>query len=232
MRGVIERCLFAAAFGALNGASLLGGCAGSVKTEEARIAGSAGLSSSGGETQSAGHGGTNAEGAAAAAVSGGAAGHGIPSCESARLDSEAQLVECANGMRHRAHASVCGVGTGGASETGDASTGDGAQGLNRACFSDDDCDPGTACLCNASCLLCSGGTSGALCVLATCRTDADCGAGSYCAIGFQSFFTGPQLGFSCLHDDDECTVDPDCTSFRNRLCLQKGDRRVCSTLPE
>lgn len=217
---MIGRCLFGAAIGTLSGALLLGGCIGSVKTEGAPSAGSAGDSPS------------------SSAGGSGAGIQGISSCKAARVDPEAQLVECANGMRHRAHASVCGRGTAGASQAGDEGSGGDspiglgvAPGLNRVCSSDDDCDPGTACLCNAACLLCSGGATGALCVLADCRTDADCGAGSYCALGFQSFPLGPQLGFSCLHDDDECTVDAECRNPQNKLCLQNGDRRVCSALP-
>ena len=185
-------------------------------------------------------------GAANAGATSGAAGgagsstaRGIPVCESPLFNPINQLVTCANGFVHRAQASLCGFQP--ATESGStegASAGAGGEvaitgaGYGEGCTQDSDCMSGTACVCDPEQYLPNPPltpTGQGVCVLATCRTDADCGAGSYCAIG-NLINSGEALpGFGCLRADDECTTDADCASL-DELCLEQT-RRTCSLPP-
>jgi hypothetical protein len=75
-----------------------------------------------------------------------------------------------------------------------------------ACFSDDDCDSGSACQCE-------GGfwSDHNVCLdQGNCRTNDDCGA-NYCSpsLGDCGHYTGP-VGYFCHGDADTCVDDEDC----------------------
>jgi len=219
-------------------------CSGSVKIEQgAADSGAAGRvmtvppSSGGASSQD---GGASPDAAVATAGSGARASHGIPLCQSPTYDRTSQLVVCANGFAHRAQPSACGsepsAGSGGApADNGQSNAGAGGESkYGAACSDDSDCVWGTACVCNPTAYLPDMSLvrigEGA-CVLATCRTDADCNPGSYCAVGNLNFFGEADPGFGCLRDDDECTTDADCNSSDGYICFEQT-RRTCSLPPE
>jgi hypothetical protein len=201
----------------------------------------------------AGPAGGSVGGAIGVAGSGGArSSHGIPVCEAPTFEPASQLVVCANGFQHRAQPSVCGsqtvIGSAGASANGGEANaggggpnGDGESNAGAAtttmgggsygsdCKDDSDCPSGYACLCDLMYRPHPNGDGG--CALATCRTDADCGVGSYCATGSLVYFGEADLGLGCLRADDECTTDADCHSPDKALCLEQGNR-TCSAQPE
>jgi hypothetical protein len=82
------------------------------------------------------------------------------------------------------------------------------------CTRDDECSPGSICICN---------TGGGECVAATCVDDASCPAGAVCAstlrigMGYEAF--------TCQRSDDECLGDADCGLFAR--CEPTSGRRVC-----
>lgn len=190
-------------------------------------AGAAGLS--------AGDGGQDA-----GATSDGGATHGIPTCESPTDDASSQLVVCANGFAHRAQPSVCGreqsAGNGGApADDGQSNAGVGGEfRYGTACTDDRDCVAGSACVCNPADFAIYESfirPGKGICVLATCRTDADCAPNSYCAVGNLNFSGEAEPGFGCLRDDDECTTNADCDTANGDICFEEG-RRTCSQPPE
>ncbi len=149
------------ALAVLASTTLVSACSDSDKTTGGHAtAGAAGESGEGG-------------GGDTAAGSGGASGsdgrtprHGLPECESPRFDPVDQVTVCANGFRHRARPSVCGVvaqslgaggaagsdsgesaaGTSNAGESAGAAGGSNGLGFGNDCASDDDCAPGSACM--------------------------------------------------------------------------------------
>jgi hypothetical protein len=87
-------------------------------------------------------------------------------------------------------------------------------GCMYTCSSDDDCNPGSICVCNSA-----GGT----CVVAICVDDASCPTGSVCASALRQGM-GYEV-FRCQANDDECLGDGDCGIFGR--CDSSHGRRVC-----
>lgn len=88
------------------------------------------------------------------------------------------------------------------------------QGLCRVdqCLVDGDCSTGQACGCSTQ----SGGTAAYLfhtnlCVPATCRVDADCGASGLCSPAIGDYCTS-LVGYHCRSAADTCRTDADCHS--------------------
>jgi hypothetical protein len=177
--------------------------------------------------------------AAGGAIAGGGASHGVPICQSPVFDRTSQLVLCANGFAHRARPSSCAsqssAGSAGApADDGLSNAGAGGEfKYGTACSNDSDCVSGSACVCNPAAYGIEGSfirPGKGICVLATCRTDADCAANSYCAVGNLNFSGEAEPGFGCLRDDDECTTDADCDVADGKICLEDR-RRTCSWPP-
>ncbi|HEY4102369.1 MAG TPA: hypothetical protein VGM44_00695 [Polyangiaceae bacterium] len=179
---------------------------------------------------------------------GGAAGAavGIGVCEPPTTMDPSGLVHCANGLTHRAEANACsspgadaGAGNeGGAANEGGASARSSAGGtagavseggaagaagelggLYAPCARDQDCAASFLCVCGL------GSLPEGSCVPASCRTDADCGDGSWCALGAVNRRGDP--GFSCSHSYDECESNSDCGAPTYFTCVIENGTRVC-----
>src|SRR5262245_44515928 len=101
---------------------------------------------------------------------------------------------------------------------------------NLACASDDECGPGSVCVCdhvvqNATRMELTMG----VCTPATCRTDSDCGSGSFCisplnvpersGVG-SAGRAAPVIGsFHCQTSDDECFGPATCPSPPDDDCV-------------
>jgi hypothetical protein len=89
------------------------------------------------------------------------------------------------------------------------------------CMTDDECDPGSLCLC---------GTDIGYCTAAECSTDAECGQGSLCAAYWVKCHH--QVGFACQNPADTCLDDSNCSSGSFCERSEDGLRRcvpgVCS----
>ncbi len=85
------------------------------------------------------------------------------------------------------------------------------------CASSSDCSTDTTCVCGNS------SAPGNRCVRSVCRSDSECGAGSYCSPSRTSCFNGVHNadGVYCHTPDDRCLNDRDCPT---------GE--VCGFVPE
>jgi hypothetical protein len=93
------------------------------------------------------------------------------------------------------------------------------------CTDDSQCKPDELCLC--------GGSIGK-CVKTNCKSDADCGAGSYClSHGIQSGCSSG-VAFACSTPEDQCLLDSDCLASSSApswpVCGHDGSKRVCTKL--
>jgi hypothetical protein len=82
------------------------------------------------------------------------------------------------------------------------------------CLTDDDCSGDTICECSRSGL--------GRCVLASCKSDADCGAGLHCALLSSACRDD---AYHCETPDDACLRDADCRSAED--CLLSLGVREC-----
>ncbi len=183
-----------------------------------------------------------------------AAGAGpVPGCSNPVLNQATKLVECANGLKHRAQALACtftvpppsaggaaGAGAGGASAAGD----DGAGDTPITCFRDADCAglPNGYCdgdggfsltVCHSGCTtdsdcgagVCAcNGTNPGRCTSAGCQADADCGPGGFCAP--TPSICGPNT-FQCMKLEDECSTTAKCGAADS--CVLENGRHVCKS---
>lgn len=190
-----------------------------------------------------GSGGANSDATPDTSGSAGALpGGGIPVCESPRVEASSQLVVCANGFVHRAKPAVCGsgaAGSGGAAPDDAPSTAgapDERTAYTTRCTDDSDCPSGSACVCDGAAFLFNlppSENAHGLCVVAMCKTDADCAPHSYCAVGNLDFLGEADPGFACLQADDDCTTDADCKSGDGLICYQgyQETKRTCAPPP-
>lgn len=96
------------------------------------------------------------------------------------------------------------------------------------CFTDEDCETDEVCECgDRSRLL------GHTCVPANCRTDADCGLGSWCAASYPCLqvFHQQMLGYFCTTPLDMCTANEPCSGDCTARCNSvAGKRWTCDCL--
>jgi hypothetical protein len=86
------------------------------------------------------------------------------------------------------------------------------------CFTDDECNLGGPCECEATY------QSGAnVCLLGDCRTDADCGGG-YCSPTFGCGDSAGVVGYDCHTPEDTCIDDADCGApITGGFCLYRPE---------
>lgn len=119
----------------------------------------------------------------------------VLSCTTLQLEPPSGLIECLEGYRHRPTAVAC-------EAMGDTFAQGGAPGQEGSpCLADEDCLPGTACICSGA------SSTGGECVPARCRVDADCPDGYLCASYHRAC---GQDGFTCQQADDDCVSDANC----------------------
>ncbi|HYQ00887.1 MAG TPA: ferritin-like domain-containing protein [Polyangiaceae bacterium] len=182
--------------------------------------------------------------------SAGAAGSGaIGTCPDPMVDSATGLVNCSNGLKHRAEAVACMVtasGEGGAGNDGSSSAGAaGSAEIGDYCRTHADCaglpfgfcDIGvngagmpscsSGCAADSDCkigqiCLCNGESPGR-CSDAGCATDADCGESSFCALR-----VGPcgDTSFHCTTPEDECNSPADCGEHTK--CYYFAGKQTCT----
>lgn len=86
------------------------------------------------------------------------------------------------------------------------------------CVVDGDCASGQACFC---------GDSIGTCILATCRSDADCPAAFPCTTFLAVGFATPDE-LACQSPSDACITDAECHSLNPRVsCVFQIDHRIC-----
>jgi len=178
-----------------------------------------------------GHGGTGSTGGTSP----------VTACQNPTFDQTTKLVECENGLQHRAQALTCtftvppedangAAGEGGAANVPatcnsneDCSAlhygycefgGDLVSVCRSGCTTDNECDTGQICACN--------GTNPGRCTTASCVTDADCGSGSWCAPAYG--LCGPG-SFECTTAQDQCATHADCGEG---ACVFDGKQRSCN----
>jgi hypothetical protein len=204
-------------------AAMLTACSG-----DGGSAGNTGGSSGGGGTDAGGAGGTS-----------GAAGKvGVVECtDSKTIAGKPGFERCAEDIEHRVSAEQCNAPAPSQcqNKAGCASNADCTDKPNGYCAGT--LPPGGNCSCIYGCSQDSDCTTDQLCqcdspfnrcVRATCRTDADCGAGKVCA---ETLFDDCTRGYACQTDADECTRGscgaPQPPSTDVPACVMGGGKRYC-----
>jgi hypothetical protein len=169
---------------------------------------------------------------------------GVTGCPNPVFNPNTKLIDCSNGLAHRAEAHTC-TFTGSPPEIGGAAgeSDVGNAGAPSTCTSNADCAalplgycaqvlggfyspecrsgctkdsdcPGSICACN--------GANPGRCVAASCVTDADCGLNSWCAPAYGACGGN---SFVCTTPQDECVTSSDC---HGGACDFQADHRACS----
>lgn len=135
------------------------------------------------------------------------------------LSDESGLFQCADRSMHRAAIVTC---LDQYSQVPDNCSDDPDGGCIRPdyCLTDSDCEASAACLCS------SGPGSTNICVVANCRSDADCGDHECGASPGRCGYDG----LYCRTDTDECHGDTDCPGGREDTCAFDGTRWSCTGL--
>jgi hypothetical protein len=165
----------------------------------------------------------------------------LPTCSSPQTNSQTGEVACGEGYVYKPESNRCKPGqvddrsrslpalTQVVDCTADASVCDAyrfsvcqrtsdpfiANSCSMGCATDDDCSPGSHCVCN-------GGAFGT-CSWDSCDSDADCEEGYHCASTPQGCGSS---SFSCQKPDDECFSAKDCSGGYN-FCSDNGEGRRC-----
>ena len=173
-------------------------------------------------------GGGSNPGVADASVEASTDGGGPSACANdAACDLDARSVGTCHGSTgviHRAGAATC------ASNVG-ADAGCNIQ-PHDDCVTDADCGAGKVCLCQtppAAGEICPGGVglpAGNACILANCRTDAECGP---CGVCQADYACGGIAGYFCQTPSDPCF--PDSSGYDGNGCRFKGGRWTSSGPP-